>query len=210
VRKSATNNTSSTYVQNTSTKTVNDTPFLEREWVFWASAVLFPPLAILIVWLKKPQYDQKKKIIITAILALWFIISLIIGSGDGESTAAPSGSDVTSTDVSSLTFTITGGDLGEYGEWMTLNEGTEFPDTFIAYKIPVGNYIATNLDPDYPLGIYVYSEATEIVDGWEYQSDCFQIVELQVGEAKSFTVPDGYYIQLIGSENGTAALIEQQ
>ena len=82
-------------------KSVDDTPFLEREWVFWVSAVVFPPLDVAIVWLKKTDWEKKKKLIVTTILVLWFIMALIMGSGDNSSVDSVSNSDMSATAVSS-------------------------------------------------------------------------------------------------------------
>lgn len=190
-------------------------PFYKRTWFLVFCGLFFPLISIALVWLIHKEWDVKKKGVVSGVLAVWFIIMLC--SGGGEAAEPVSGSDVPATSVSSgdasetnLSFTINGGETGQYGEWITLGEGTETPDTFIAYRIPSGEYKATNLDPDYPLYIYVYSEATEIVDGVEYQTECLQTISIQPGESGAFTVPDGYYIQLAGSDNGTSAAIESQ
>lgn len=190
-------------------------PFYKKMWFLVVCGLLFPPAGIALVWLLHKDWDIRKKGIATGIMAVWFII--IMCSGGNETPETVSNSDAPSVVASSsdtagekLSFTLKGCETGEYGEWLTLSADTDTPDTFIAYHIPVGDHKATNLDPEYPLFIYVYSDATEIIDGWEYQVDCLQTVELGVGQSAVFSVPEGYYIQLIGSDNGTAVLIEQQ
>ena len=195
------------------TRTEPSEPFYKTMWFLVVCGLFLPPVGIALVWLAHKEWDVKKKGIVSGVMAVWFII--VLCSNNGEAADTVSGSDVPAISESSsdttetkLSFTINGGEPGQYGEWITLGEGTETPDTFIAYKIPYGDYKATNLDPDYPLFIYVYSEATEVVDGVEYQAECLQTVSIQPGESGVFTVPDGYYIQLVGSDSGTSAAIE--
>lgn len=109
-----------------------------------------------------------------------------------------------------LAFNIIGNVPGDYGEWITLNAGTDMPNKYIAYRLPVGRYRATNLDPKYPVSLYVYSNETIIDDGWEYPADALPPISLDVDESKGFEVPDGYYLKIIGSDKGTAVHIEQQ
>lgn len=190
----------------------NDTPFLDRPWVFWTSAILFPPLAMFIVWTRKKDWEQKKKIIVTAVLGVWMLVALLMGGGEDAQPIddVTSGTDVVSISDGKISVTLIGGETGEYGEWLTLGHPTEGADEFIAYRLPAGDYKASNLDPNYPARINVWSEETEVVDGWEYQKNLAGEISMEVGESANFTVPEGYYIQIYGSDGGTAILIEEQ
>ena len=58
---------------------------------------------------------------------------------------------------------LVAGQLGDYGTYMTLNKGTEFENTYIAYHVPEGTYTVTN-NGEYMSQISVYGDETHITE----------------------------------------------
>lgn len=182
---------------------VPDEPFYKKMWFLIVCGIFMPPIGIALIWLIHKDWDKKKKYIATGIMAVWFIIMLCSGGGDENTPPAVSDSDLIST-------ILVGDEPGEYGEWRVMNDNTDLEDNYIAYKLPAGDYTATNLDPDYPVWIYVYSDEVIVQDGWEVNADCAANFGLEVNESADFSIPEGYYIELFGSEHGTKVLIEER
>lgn len=95
---------------------------------------------------------------------------------------------------SSLVFTLTAGEVGEYGKELVYNSGTEFEEHLIAYYIPEGTYTITNIG-DYMTQVNVYSDEIKIEDGWEYPVDGNAEL-LDVQQSTEITVPAGYHIEI--------------
>lgn len=94
-----------------------------------------------------------------------------------------------------LTFFLTAGIQGEYGETITYNEGTEFEESFFAYYVPYGKYMVKNVG-DYPTQVNAYSDQTVTnVSGFEEPEEGFAIT-LKVGETKELTVPEGWHVEI--------------
>lgn len=49
--------------------------------LLWVLLVLFPPIGIIYMWVKKKDFPQKKKIILSVVFAIWTIILIAFGSG---------------------------------------------------------------------------------------------------------------------------------
>ena len=95
-----------------------------------------------------------------------------------------------------VTFTLTAGEAGEYGRTITYNEGTEFEDTFYAYYVPAGTYTVTNKGK-YMSQINVYSDdkvTTE--EGWEEPATVGAVKLLDVGKSETITVENGQHIEI--------------
>ena len=158
--------------------------------------------------------SNTKHMIFTIIVAL-ILGAILFGGGNNDSATKNSDLDNINNDIVSesdtlISVKLDGKNIGDYGVWTTLNATSEYPDTFIAYYLPAGEYTATNLDPNYLGRVYVWSTEIEVVDGFEYQKDCSSEVWREVGETKSFTIPENYYIQIYGSDSGASILIEQK
>ncbi|MGN0553738.1 MAG: hypothetical protein ACI4I1_10160 [Oscillospiraceae bacterium] len=104
---------------------------------------------------------------------------------------------------SSLVFTLTAGESGEYGKELVYNAGTEFEEHLIAFYVPEGTYNVTNIS-DYMTQINVYSDEIKIEDGWEYPVDG-QATLLDVLQSAEITVSAGYHIEI-----GEPTIIEME
>ena len=122
VRRNASTGTSSStstltpdVSDSTSTTAATSEPFYKSIWFVVVCGVLFPPLGIGVVWLLfKDEWSMRKKIIATAIMAVWFIIVFCVPGGSDSSTpSVPSSSDkqITSSVISSEY--VSGGDLAQ-------------------------------------------------------------------------------------------------
>ena len=94
---------------------------------------------------------------------------------------------------------LVAGELGEYGQKIIMNEGTDFPDTNYCYFVPAGKYQVTNIG-DHPTQVDVNKneKSTETdADGNKYEvwAECTPYL-LDVGETKEITISEGYFIEI--------------
>ena len=107
----------------------------------------------------------------------------------------PDGDDSPETDTP-LSFTLTAGEAGEYGELVTYNEGTEFEEVFYAYYVPEGTYTVTNYGK-YMSQINVYSdEKVTTEEGWEEVKEVGDVKVLDVGASDTISVGAGMHIEI--------------
>ncbi len=96
-----------------------------------------------------------------------------------------------------LVIELVAGELGEYGTFVTLNKGTEFEQTVIAYHIPAGEYTVTNIG-EYMNQFNIYSDETHITDeGWEEPAEGIFVKLMDVGATEDFTIEDKQYIKIV-------------
>lgn len=95
-----------------------------------------------------------------------------------------------------LSFELIAGEIGEYGSFVTFNEGTDTEETIIAYHVPAGTYTVMNKG-EYMNQISVYSDETHITEeGWEEPLETVSVKLVDVGESETITIEDGQYIEL--------------
>ena len=94
-------------------------------------------------------------------------------------------------------ITLSSDVVGDYGEAMTLNENTDMPTSFIAFKIPGGVYDVSNKATQGTAQITVYS-GVEFDGLWEQfvARDCDNPIVLQAGEKKPLIVQEGQFVKL--------------
>lgn len=107
-----------------------------------------------------------------------------------------------------LEFTLTAGEKGEYGEYMTYNKGTDGELTRLVYNVPSGTYSVTNIG-EYRAQINVYSDATHYTEeGWEEPVDGkAQLIE--VGESVTVYVYNDYYVYIASPDKLKMELISE-
>ena len=129
------------------------------------------------------------KIGFIVIIVLVVIGNIIGGNNDKEKEANDASSETAQEVQPSLEIKLNANEIGEYGKEITLNEGTEFPDTIFAYYVPVGKYDVTN-DGKYRTQVNVYGDNIQITeegleefeDGMVVLIDPGQIAEIEVLE----------------------------
>ena len=136
----------------------------------------------------------------------WLIVVLMIGScgansdtaTDPVSTTPPTTQTPTSepTTAANTSIELIAGEPGEYGELFTINEGTEFEETYYIYRIPAGTYTVTNAGK-YMSQFNVYSGEVHVTDdGWEEFTEAVYVKLLDVGASDTFTIADGQCIEI--------------
>lgn len=96
---------------------------------------------------------------------------------------------------------LVAGQLGDYGTYMTLNKGTEFENTYIAYHVPEGTYTVTN-NGEYMSQISVYGDETHITEeGWEEPATSIDVKLIALGESETITIGNEQYIKIVEPSN---------
>ena len=149
---------------------------------------------------KQPFY---KKPVFWALVCFFFLIIVFGNSSDDKGSAENTAEakieatteQTTEATEEALTIELIPGEPGEYGEILTLNEGTEGEESQYVYRIPAGTYTVTNTG-EYMNQFNVYSDEVIVTEyGWEEPADGFAIL-LDVGESDTFTIEDGQYIEI--------------
>lgn len=94
---------------------------------------------------------------------------------------------------------LVAGELGEYGQKITLNENTDFPDTNYCYFIPAGTYTIKNIG-DNPTQVDITKnekKADKDADGntieyWAEVNPCL----IKENESAEVTIDEGYFIEI--------------
>ena len=60
--------------------------FYEVKWFLWLFLILFPPIGIILLWVVHKDMKKNKKIILSVIFVIWFIILVVAMNGDNSTT----------------------------------------------------------------------------------------------------------------------------
>lgn len=136
----------------------------------------------------KPRKKKKLPAIIIAVIVL-----VIVWAGTtqtGETPAAePSPSAAPEID-------LVAGQAGDYGELLTLNEGTDTEETYYVYRVPAGTYTVTNAGK-YMSQFNVCGDTVYKTDaGWDELSDVIYVKLLDVGQSDTVEIGDGQIIEI--------------
>ena len=195
-----------------------------KTWLWVLGWIFIFPLPLTLILLKKK--DMKPALKYGIIAAAWIIYLLIgiSGNADKNNEASENNSNVpsisehattqeqiktekqteklTETDSSvtqpTISFVLSWDEIGEYGEKMTLNEGTDLEMTFIAFHVPVGKYKVTNKSSSGAAQVTVYS-GVEFDGQWDQfvaENCASPIVIFADEEGKNIEVKDGQFIKL--------------
>lgn len=204
----------------------SSTPKKAPVWLWVLGWVFIFPLPLTILLLRKKDMNPKLKY---GIIAAAWVIYLIIGiaGGNGRNKDSNTGNsqsvvetqnettksaetqstesiteETTTTEATvdtSNQIDLVAGELGEYGQRIVLNEGTDFPDTNYCYFVPAGKYQITNTG-EYPTQIDVNknekkTETDSDGNNYEVWAEGTPYL-LDVGESKEITVNEGYFIEI--------------
>lgn len=117
-------------------------------------------------------------------------------SGDKEATVSEEIVEKTG----ALTIEFDNVDLGEYGQRLVLNEGTEFEDNVIGYFVPAGTYKVTNAG-SHMTQVNVYKNEKNVTEeGWEEWVDG-HVELIDVDQSKEMTIEEGYFFNVDGTQH---------
>ena len=157
---------------------------------------------------------MNKQIIFLGILIFAIFVMIVRGlSADKKSNVTnkiPERPVVTTTLKSNdiLEFTLTAGEIGEYGGYTTLNKGTDGELTRLVYNVPSGTYTVTNIG-EYRAQINVYSNATHYTEeGWE-EPDFGKSQLIEAGESATVYVYNDYYVYISSPDKLKMKLISE-
>lgn len=148
--------------------------------------ILFLPIMGIIAIVKSSKIKKPLKTFLIIILVIYSGIStlVVITAVIGDSKPIVS------------SFTIRAGEFGDYGSEMTLNKGTEFEETQIIYRIPVGTYTITNVGENTGM-VSIYSEEIRVSEaGWEEPAVVYGVFLLKVGESVTIVVGEKQYLEI--------------
>ena len=200
-------------------------PKKRKTWLWVLGWLFIFPLPLTILLLRKNMNKIVKYVIIALAWIIYLFIAMPV-NGDSTTTQSPaehtqaiateapaaeapateapateapaaeapaSEEDTTENAKFSLSYDV----AGEYGEPLTLNENTDMPMSFIAFKIPGGVYDVSNKAAQGTAQITVYS-GVEFDGQWEQfvSRDCDKPIVLQSGEEKPLTVQEGQFVKL--------------
>ena len=131
-----------------------------------------------------------------------------------ESTAdEPSESDTNNNNTSTeaiTTIELIAGEQGEYGQFITMSEGTDLEENFYDYYVPAGTYMVTNKG-DYMNQINVYEGFAKNKDtGYDEYTNSGDFKLLNSGETATIEVPDGWFIEIHEPAHFSLTLVETE
>lgn len=109
-----------------------------------------------------------------------------------------------------LSFIIYEGELGDYGESVVLNAGSEFEENEIAYHIPAGKYKVINQDTS-AAQISVYSGGPEYDGEWQYfvaDENCPSPLVVMAGNTAELEIKEGQFIVLSDDSNNIKFILQ--
>lgn len=89
--------------------------FYQAKWFLWLFLIIFPPIGIILIWAVHKDMKKNKKIILTVIFAIWFIILMAATSGE-DSTSNPNTDNQQETQATQKEEETTKNELPEMGE----------------------------------------------------------------------------------------------
>lgn len=193
-------------------------------WLWILGWIIIFPVPLTILLLRKKDMNPKLKYgLIAAAFIVYFLIGIFGNSGKSdtkdkekeetkveessskdtsdkkeEKAKTEESKETTESKDDNLVITLDASELGEYGDVMVFNAGTEFEDESHVYRIPSGTYEVKNIG-DYPAGVNVYQDTKTVnEDGWEewVSGDEGSNTVIKVGETAEINIPEGYLIHL--------------
>lgn len=156
---------------------------------------------------KKEKAETQEKVKKPIYKKWWFwliIVCLVLGAFGGgnkksdESTKEPTEQtqEAEPQEETADVITLTAGEAGEYGKEITMNEGTDMPETLIVYYLPAGDYTVKNVG-EYTTQVNVYEGfARDESTGYDDYTNVGDTVRLDVDQTADINVPDGWFIEI--------------
>ena len=62
-------------------ETTEPKKFYQKNWFVYTWLILFPPIGIILLWMFHRTKDMEKKVVITAVFAVWFVVLMASSGG---------------------------------------------------------------------------------------------------------------------------------
>lgn len=124
----------------------------------------------------------------------------------------PSETQASETTAQKLSFILTNDELGDYGRYAVLNEGTEFEEQEIMYYVPAGHYDLKNLDTNASVQLSIYSGGPEYDGEWQYfvaDENCDRPVVLRQGASGEIEIKEGQFIVISDGGGSEVEFVEK-
>ena len=205
------------YQSNTGNNQTQQPKKKSKTWLWVLGWIFIFPVPLTILMLRKKEMKPAIKYGIIAVAWIVYLIIALPGNSNQTSTtevAAPSpeptiqsteNEETDSSTVQSATsdkadasavIVLVAGEQGDYGELITLNEGTEFEETYYVYRVPAGTYKVKNTG-NYTSQFNVYGD-TPVKDGeWEGLPDVgIEPLLLDVGAESTVTISEHQVVEI--------------
>ena len=164
-------------------------------WVF------FLPFVATYYIVRSKKLNRNQKIGIVAAIWILFILAGAFGGENSESETPDTVTDntevaeVQESEEVSDSFELVAGEQGEYGQEVTMSEGTDLEEKFFVYYVPGGTYEVKNLD-SHRTQVSVYEGFQKGDNGYDEYTDTGDILVLEPDETGSLNVPEGWFIEI--------------
>lgn len=99
-------------------------------------------------------------------------------------------------ETENISIDLIAGEQSEYGELITMNEGTDIEESFYVYYVPNGTYEVTN-NGEHMTQVNVYEGFVKNDEtGYDEYTTIGDIILLDVGATDTIEVPDGWFIEI--------------
>ena len=195
-----------------------------KTWLWVLGWIFIFPVPLTIIMLKnesvKEKLDPKVRYAIIAIGWLLYLAIGVFGGGGSNSNSAEkanSGSSAAvatqsvsssssksaasaSSEAASVTsqanaIELTAGEMGAYGQELTMSEGTDMEEKLIVYYVPAGAYQVENLG-SYRTQVNVYEGVRKGDNGYDEYTNTGDILMLDAGQTGELKVPEGWFIEI--------------
>ena len=163
--------------------------------------MLFLPFVATYYVVRSKTLSRNAKIAIVAAIWIVFLLVGVFGGGNEESEVSDSGSgsaetaEVQLSEEDASSFELIAGEQGEYGQEVTMSEGTDLEEKFFAYYVPAGTYEVKNLD-SHRTQVNVYEGFQRNDTGYDEYTDTGDIILLEPDETGMLSVPEGWFIEI--------------
>lgn len=163
---------------------------------------------------EKKKGNRKKTLLI--VLGVIIVLGLFGSTSENETEETLSETETLDTqqneeqevaaDVSVIE--LIAGEQGEYGELITMSEGTDMEESFYAYYVPGGTYEVTNKG-DYMTQVTVYEGFSRNEEtGYDDYTNIGDALTLDIGKTDTIEIPDGWFIEIHEPAHITLLLAE--
>lgn len=152
---------------------------------------------------EKKKGSRKKTLLI--VLGVIIVLGLFGSTSDDEETKeTPTATEEHDTQQvkeqetanDNITIELIAGEQGEYGQLITMSEGTDMEESFYVYYVPGGSYEVTN-EGNYMAQVSVYEGFSQNEEtGYDEYTNSGDILTLDTGKTDIIEILDGWFIEI--------------